>query len=157
MLRVRFSGYMASDMHSSGVMADVLLETERTREFPRQKVLAKLPHRIKIRRMPLIIRNAALVALLATLSACSIIAPSTARNTSKTFTTVVVDAGHGGKDSGAYRKSGPPEKLVTLDVAKRLDQKLRESQIHTVMTRSSDVFIELDERVRIENRQKNAI
>jgi N-acetylmuramoyl-L-alanine amidase len=107
--------------------------------------------------MPSIIRYAALLALLGTLNACSIFAPSTTRNTSKTFGTVVVDAGHGGKDTGAYRKSGPPEKLVTLDVAKRLDQKLRESQIHTVMTRSSDVFIELDERVRIENRQKNAI
>jgi N-acetylmuramoyl-L-alanine amidase len=75
----------------------------------------------------------------------------------KTFTTVVVDAGHGGKDSGAYRRSGPPEKVATLDVAKRLEQKLRESQLKTVMTRSSDAFISLDERVAIENKQKNAI
>jgi N-acetylmuramoyl-L-alanine amidase len=79
------------------------------------------------------------------------------KNTSKTFTTVVIDAGHGGKDNGAYRRYGPPEKVVALDVAKRLNQKLRESQIKTVMTRTSDVFIPLDERVAIENRQKNAI
>ena len=78
-------------------------------------------------------------------------------NTSKTFTTVVVDAGHGGKDTGAYRRFGGAEKLATLDVAKRLDRKLRESQIKTVMTRTSDVFIPLDERVAIENRQSNAI
>jgi N-acetylmuramoyl-L-alanine amidase len=96
-------------------------------------------------------------ALLSTLGACSLIRPSASKNTSKTFTTVVVDAGHGGKDSGAYRRSGPPEKIATLDVAKRLDQKLRESQLRTVMTRSGDVFISLDERVAIENRQKNAI
>jgi N-acetylmuramoyl-L-alanine amidase len=79
------------------------------------------------------------------------------KDTSKTFKTVVVDAGHGGKDSGAYRRYGPPEKLVTLDVAERLNRKLRESQLKTVMTRSSDVFIPLDERVSIENSQKNAI
>jgi len=70
---------------------------------------------------------------------------------------VVVDAGHGGKDSGAYRRYGPPEKMVALDVADRLERKLHESEIKTVMTRSSDVFIPLDQRVVIENSQKNAI
>src|ERR1700747_2498897 len=76
------------------------------------------------------------------------------KNTSKTFTTVVVDAGHGGKDTGAFRRYGPPEKNVTLDVAKRLEKNLRESQLKTVMTRTTDVYIPLDERVAIENRQK---
>jgi len=80
-----------------------------------------------------------------------------AKDTTKTFGTVVVDAGHGGKDAGAYRRFGGAEKIATLDVAKRLNQKLRESQLKTVMTRSSDVFIPLDERVSIENSQKNAI
>jgi N-acetylmuramoyl-L-alanine amidase len=100
-----------------------------------------------------------LIALVAALPACSIFRGRVAsgKNTSKTFTTVVVDAGHGGKDSGAYRRYGPPEKLATLDVAKRLEQKLRESQLKTVMTRSTDIFISLDERVAIENRQKNAV
>jgi N-acetylmuramoyl-L-alanine amidase len=79
------------------------------------------------------------------------------KNTSKTFSTVVVDAGHGGKDSGAYRRYGPPEKMVALDVAQRLNRKLRESQLKTVMTRDSDVFIPLNDRVAIENAQKNAI
>src|SRR6058998_3646963 len=78
------------------------------------------------------------------------------KDTSKSFTTVVVDAGHGGKDNGAYRKYGGAEKVATLDVAQRLQRKLRESQIRTVMTRSSDVFIELDDRVRMENAQKNS-
>src|SRR5712664_4790812 len=80
-----------------------------------------------------------------------------AKDTSKSFSTVVVDAGHGGKDNGAYRQYGGAEKIATLDVAERLDRKLRESQLKTVMTRSSDVFIPLDERVNIENSQKNAI
>jgi len=79
------------------------------------------------------------------------------KNTSKSFNTVVVDAGHGGKDNGAYRKFGGAEKLANLDVAKRLERKLHESQLKTVMTRSTDVFIPLDERVAIENTQKNSI
>src|SRR6266568_6840723 len=97
------------------------------------------------------------LAFVALLPACASMRTRAVKNTSKTFRTVVVDAGHGGKDSGAYRRYGPPEKLVTLDVAQRLNSKLSESQLKTVMTRSSDVFIPLDERVTIENSQKNAI
>jgi N-acetylmuramoyl-L-alanine amidase len=88
---------------------------------------------------------------------CSTMQKSSVKNTSKTFNTVVVDAGHGGKDSGAYRRYGPPEKVVTLDVAQRLERKLRESQLKTVMIRDSDVFIPLNDRVAAENAQKNAI
>src|SRR5437667_10454178 len=96
------------------------------------------------------------IAFFASLAACSTFTTTGVKNTSKTFNTVVVDAGHGGKDSGAYRRYGPAEKIVALDVAQRLNRKLRESQLKTVMTRSSDVFIPLDERVEIENEQKNA-
>src|SRR5213080_4193455 len=79
------------------------------------------------------------------------------KDTSKSFSTVVVDAGHGGKDNGAYRKFGGAEKTANLDVAKRLSRKLRESDLKIVMTRSTDVFIPLEERVAIENAQKNSI
>jgi len=79
------------------------------------------------------------------------------KDTSRSFDTVVVDAGHGGKDNGAYRKFGGAEKIATLDVATRLSQKLRASNMNVVMTRLSDVFISLDERVAIENAQKNSI
>src|ERR1044072_3180170 len=41
-------------------------------------------------------------------------------DTSRAFKTVVVDAGHGGKDNGAYRRFGGAEKIATLDVARRL-------------------------------------
>jgi len=97
------------------------------------------------------------IALFASLAACGTVTTTAVKNTTKTFNTVVVDAGHGGKDSGAYRRYGPPEKIVALDVAQRLNRKLRESQLKTVMTRNSDVFIELNDRVAIENAQKNAI
>jgi N-acetylmuramoyl-L-alanine amidase len=97
------------------------------------------------------------IAFFASLAGCSTVTTTGVKNTSKTFNTVVVDAGHGGKDSGAYRRYGPPEKIIALDVAQRLNSKLRESQLKTVMTRSSDVFVELNDRVAIENAQKNAI
>jgi len=102
-------------------------------------------------------RRVVALALPALLAGCAIWPKATTKNTSKTFTTVVVDAGHGGKDTGAYRRYGGAEKIATLDVAERLDRKLRESQLKTVMTRTSDVFVPLDERVAIENRQKKAI
>src|SRR5438132_5113846 len=107
--------------------------------------------------MPRLISRTFAVGCVTLLAACATAPKTAVKNTSKTFSTVVVDAGHGGKDTGAYRRSGPPEKIATLDVAQRLDRKLRESQMKTVMTRSSDVFISLDERVAIENSQKNAI
>src|SRR5438094_6473327 len=104
-----------------------------------------------------LVNRIATIGLVALLPACAIMRRAPVKNTSKTFSTVVVDAGHGGKDSGAYRRYGPPEKMVALDVAQRLNRKLRESQLKTVMTRDSDVFIEVNDRVAIENAQKNAI
>src|SRR5438094_9249809 len=107
--------------------------------------------------MPSQVTRLVTIAFVASLAACSTVTTTGVKNTTKTFNTVVVDAGHGGKDTGAYRRYGPPEKIVALDVAQRLDRKLRESQLKTVMTRSSDVFIPLNDRVAIENAQKKAI
>lgn len=87
------------------------------------------------------------------LSGCATVAT----NTSHTFETVVVDAGHGGRDSGAWRRHGPPEKVVALDVALRVDRKLQESQLRTVLTRANDTFIPLDDRVALGNQEKNSI
>jgi N-acetylmuramoyl-L-alanine amidase len=95
--------------------------------------------------------------LLLALAGCATRREPLVKDTTRTFTTVVVDAGHGGRDSGAVRRYSPPEKVMTLDVAKRLDRKLRESQLYTVMTRTGDVFISLDRRVAIQNAQKNSI
>lgn len=103
--------------------------------------------------MPRLFLAASTLALITFLTGCA--APT--KNTSRTFTTVTVDAGHGGRDSGAYRRAGGLEKVATLDVARRLNRKLRESQLQTVMTRSSDVFVSLDERVAIGNRQPSSI
>lgn len=91
------------------------------------------------------------------LASCSSGPQMRVKDTARTFTTVVVDAGHGGNDNGAFRRFGGAEKNATLDVATRLARKLQESQFRTVMTRSTDVFIPLDERAAISNRQNNAV
>jgi len=78
-------------------------------------------------------------------------------DTTKTFDTVVIDAGHGGFDRGASSRVGAPEKMKALDTALRLDAKLRSAGFRTVMTRRSDRFIPLGDRTRISNGQENAI
>jgi len=72
------------------------------------------------------------------------------------ITTVVLDPGHGGHDRGARCLYGD-EKTFTLDVALRAKKMLEASGFRVVMTRTSDVFIPLEERVKIANRHPNAI
>jgi N-acetylmuramoyl-L-alanine amidase len=68
------------------------------------------------------------------------------------ISTVVIDAGHGGKDSGEHPRGGLYEKDVALDTAKRLEALLRQEGFRTVLTRSDDTFVELDDRVAIADR-----
>jgi N-acetylmuramoyl-L-alanine amidase len=65
---------------------------------------------------------------------------------------IVVDPGHGGKDPGAVGPNGRQEKDVVLAMGLSLARKLKdELGIDAVMTRSTDVFIELQERTAIAN------
>ncbi len=73
------------------------------------------------------------------------------------FSTVVIDAGHGGHDRGGIPGQRASEKAATLDVAQRLQMNLRAAGLRTVMTRSDDVFVSLPNRVAIANAQRNAI
>ena len=70
----------------------------------------------------------------------------------KTRYTIVVDAGHGGHDSGAVG-NGYREKDIALSVAKKLADNLRKDY-NVVMTRTTDVFVPLQERASIGNRAK---
>lgn len=54
---------------------------------------------------------------------------------------IVLDAGHGGLDSGAVGKNGTLEKDVNLSVVKRLQQLLELSGFRTVLTRSEDISV----------------
>lgn len=63
---------------------------------------------------------------------------------------IVIDAGHGGIDPGTISPDGVTEKTVVLAVAKRLREALQKGGRYVVhMTRSKDVFVSLDERVKI--------
>ena len=74
------------------------------------------------------------------------------------FTTVVLDAGHGGLDRGALavdRRS--LEKDFALDTAKRVERGLRRRGYRVVMTRKSDYFVTLPGRVAKAKRERNAV
>jgi N-acetylmuramoyl-L-alanine amidase len=65
---------------------------------------------------------------------------------------IVIDAGHGGHDPGTIGRGGLQEKDLVLDVALRLDRLVRqELGAEVVLTRSTDVFIPLEERTGIAN------
>jgi N-acetylmuramoyl-L-alanine amidase len=68
---------------------------------------------------------------------------------------VVIDAGHGGHDTGALGPNGLQEKDLVLDVALRLQKLIKQQlpEIDIVMTRSKDEFISLEERTAIANSQ----
>lgn len=72
------------------------------------------------------------------------------------FRTVVLDAGHGGYDNGAKARQGMPEKMLTLDVARRVKPLLEARGYHVVMTRTTDVFIPLGGRTGISNSHPDA-
>ena len=70
--------------------------------------------------------------------------------------TIVLDAGHGGYDNGAYSQYGW-EKDFTLDVVARAKMLLQQAGYKVALTRSSDTFVPLYDRVRFANQFKNAL
>ncbi len=68
---------------------------------------------------------------------------------SRPLHTVVLDAGHGGKDPGAIGIGGVREKDVNLRLAKLLARRLRARSFNVVMTREDDRYIDLEERTVI--------
>ncbi len=72
------------------------------------------------------------------------------------FRTVVIDPGHGGHDNGG-QWGKVYEKHLALDTAVRLENNLKRMGFQTVLTRRSDYFISLPQRVAMGNRYRNAI
>jgi N-acetylmuramoyl-L-alanine amidase len=65
---------------------------------------------------------------------------------------IVIDAGHGGKDKGASGEGPVHEKDLTLLLAKKLAQRLKqELKVEAILTRDSDRFLPLEERTAIAN------
>lgn len=67
---------------------------------------------------------------------------------------IVIDPGHGGKDSGAVGPSGLKEKDVTRNIALRLGEILQSKGIEVMYTHSTDVFVELSTRADMANKSK---
>lgn len=73
------------------------------------------------------------------------------------FTTVVLDAGHGGHDRGGRAVMGQHEKDLALDVTKRMVPLLERAGFRVILTRRSDYFVTLDQRVRMAERTRDSV
>ena len=71
----------------------------------------------------------------------------------QTIRTICIDAGHGGKDPGCHGASSN-EKTVCLNMALKLGEKIKKTypNIKVIYTRDKDVFVELDDRAKIANK-----
>ena len=67
--------------------------------------------------------------------------------------TVVIDAGHGGKDNGAS-SNDKKEKKVTLSVSEKLKNKLEKKGFKVYMTRDDDTFVPLPKRTEFANKKE---
>lgn len=79
---------------------------------------------------------------------------TTKNNPSAKKYTIVIDAGHGGKDPGCIGKGGTKEKTIVLSVAKKLKAKLDSAGFKTYLTRSDDTYLKLDRRASIAEQRK---
>ncbi|MCH8305557.1 MAG: N-acetylmuramoyl-L-alanine amidase [Candidatus Marinimicrobia bacterium] len=72
--------------------------------------------------------------------------------------TIVLDAGHGGKDPGSISASGLKEKDVVLDIVKRIGKLIEKKlKVNVVYTREEDVYVSLEERGKIANRNEGKL
>ena len=67
---------------------------------------------------------------------------------------VVIDAGHGGHDTGAIGRKGTQEKEVTLAIAQKLARELRNRGLEVMLTRDGDRYLKLEERARMANEMR---
>lgn len=82
--------------------------------------------------------------------------PTVAGKTREPFNVVILDAGHGGQDSGSMA-GGLLEKDLTLDITQRVDRMLSEQRVATLLTRTGDSYVSLADRASFSNRADNAV
>ena len=70
-----------------------------------------------------------------------------------TVKTIMIDAGHGGKDPGAMG-NGITEKQVTLNLARLVGERLKAKGFTVLYTRNNDTYVALDQRAVIANNKK---
>lgn len=84
-------------------------------------------------------------------SAVAVSAPKKETAGTREVKTIVIDPGHGGKDTGAIGKKAL-EKDIVLAVSKLLKKELEKEGFNVKLTRDKDVFIELGERANLANK-----
>jgi len=72
------------------------------------------------------------------------------------FAMVVIDAGHGGQDTGTT-KNGIAEKDLTIDVAHRVERLLKERGLVVALTRADDTYVSLLDRAIMANNQPESV
>ncbi|MEN8227198.1 MAG: N-acetylmuramoyl-L-alanine amidase [Bacteroidota bacterium] len=105
--------------------------------------------------MPINIKRSFHAILVSTFLAYSFALSATAgggEDVTKGIRTVVIDAGHGGKDSGAVGKRGK-EKDIALSIALKVGQYIEENmpEVELIYTRKKDVYVDLWKRAEIAN------
>ncbi|HED04080.1 MAG TPA: N-acetylmuramoyl-L-alanine amidase [Candidatus Fraserbacteria bacterium] len=98
------------------------------------------------------IRSVIMATLFVLLGALLLLAPAQSYGAARAPLLVVVDAGHGGKDPGATGFDGLREKQITLSIAQLLQiLAWDDPEVRIVLTRHSDRFISLRERIALAN------
>ena len=74
---------------------------------------------------------------------------STVKTTNKRDVVIAIDAGHGGKDPGATGRSGTHEKIITLQIAKQLEQYINKQRgMQAILIRKNDRYMRLRDRIQ---------
>lgn len=109
--------------------------------------------------MPVKLYTAALLLLLATVSFGTVAQAEGLPMPFERIRTVVIDAGHGGEDSGALGVCGTQEKDLVLEVVLQLRDELaqRWPGLEVVLTREDDRYLGLSERVHIANQARGDV
>ena len=90
------------------------------------------------------------LASMAQLASAQVVAPAKAPGIAQQFS-IVIDAGHGGSDSGLM-SGAVDEKTIDLAVARLLRLELEKQGARVILTRASDKFLALQERVDVANK-----
>ncbi len=88
---------------------------------------------------------------------CSFKITNTPQTRATERTLIVLDAGHGGKDNGAYNNDGLLEKNVAMQITNNLNRLAKEYNIDVVLTRDGDNYPTLAERVKMANEAHAAL
>lgn len=80
---------------------------------------------------------------------------STSKATAHTDTLLIIDPGHGGRDPGTIGKTGTKEKTIVLQISKYLRDLIhKRHKAKVLLTRTKDVFLNLEKRVKLANTKK---